>query len=570
MAKFDTIIKSGTVVDGTRGPRFRADVGISNGMIESISREPLDPKDSEQILDADGLIVAPGFIDLHTHYDAQIQWDPYCTLSGWHGVTSLVLGNCGFGFAPVRPEERDRAMLSMSRVEAIPFDSMNSGMLWDWESFPEWLDSLERMPKGVNVLSYVPIAPVMIYVMGLEAAKSRAPTPKERDEMCRLLDEGLDAGGCGWSTQRLGDGFASVQRDYDGTPMVTDLMDDETCLAFAEVLKKRGHGFIQVTQTKDGLENDIRSVEQLAQTSGCPVIFNVVQANNYHPHQHRRLIDWIEKAQGRGNQVFGQSISTGNDLTYTFEDFNLLDGQPDWRDVTLGTVAERREKMLDPVRREALRNDYDHGRMPIAAGPIRHFRILNTVKPENKQWEGKTVHELGEAQGCHPIDAFLDLVVNEDLQTTIFTPPFNTDAELMKEIFTSEYTIPGVSDGGAHTKFVTLGRYTTEFLATHCRDQGLMDLEEAHYRLSGLPAKAAGFADRGTLEEGRPADVVIYDLERLKCLPAEIAHDFPGGEWRRIQKPDGYRWIMVNGDVTFKDGECTGATPGALLRHGTA
>lgn len=570
MANFDTIIKSGTVVDGTRGPRFRADVGISNGMIESISREPLDPKDAEQILDADGLIVAPGFIDLHTHYDAQIQWDPYCTLSGWHGVTSLVLGNCGFGFAPVRPEERDRAMLSMSRVEAIPFDSMNSGMLWDWESFPEWLDSLERMPKGVNVLSYVPIAPVMIYVMGLEAAKSRAPTPKERDEMCRLLDEGLDAGGCGWSTQRLGDGFASVQRDYDGTPMVTDLMDDETCLAFAEVLKKRGHGFIQVTQTKDGLENDIRSVEQLAQTSGRPVIFNVVQANNYHPHQHRRLIDWIEKAQGRGNQVFGQSISTGNDLTYTFEDFNLLDGQPDWRDVTLGTVAERREKMLDPVRREALRNDYDHGRMPIAAGPIRHFRILNTVKPENKQWEGKTVHELGEAQGCHPIDAFLDLVVNEDLQTTIFTPPFNTDAELMKEIFTSEYTIPGVSDGGAHTKFVTLGRYTTEFLATHCRDQGLMDLEEAHYRLSGLPAKAAGFADRGTLEEGRPADVVIYDLERLKCLPAEIAHDFPGGEWRRIQKPDGYRWIMVNGDVTFKDGECTGATPGALLRHGTA
>jgi len=568
MARFDTIIRNGTVIDGTRSPRFRADIGIRDGRIESIAPEGLSRSDAGIVLEAEGHVVAPGFIDLHTHYDAQIQWDPYCTLSGWHGVTSLVVGNCGFGFAPVRPEDRDRAMLSMSRVEAVPFESMKQGMLWDWESFPQWLDSLERIPKGVNVLSYVPIAPIMIYVMGLEAAKARAPTVAERAEMCRLLDEGLEAGGCGWSTQRLGDGFTSVQRDYDGTPMVTDLMDDETCLAFADVLRRRGEGFIQLTQAKDRVEEDMKAVEALAARSGCPVLFNVVQVNNYHPHQHRRFLKWIEAAQARGHQVYGQSVSTGNDLTYTFEDFNLLDGQPDWRDVTLGTVAERRSKMMDPVRREALRQDYDHGRMPVATGPVRFFRVQETAKSENRRWEGLTIQELGEAQGRHPIDAFLDLVVDEDLKTTIFTPAFNDDPDLMGEIYASEYTIPGVSDGGAHTKFVTLGRYTTEFLATHCRDRGLMTLEEAHYRLSALPARAAGFRDRGVLAEGRPADVVVYDLDRLACTPAQITRDFPGGEWRRVQKAVGYRYIMVNGTVTFEDGACTNATPGALLRHG--
>ena len=193
-----------------------------------------------------GLIVAPGFVDLHTHYDAQIQWDPYCTISGWHGVTSVVLGNCGFGFAPVREEERDRAMLTMSRTEAIPFESMKEGMLWDWITFPEFLESLDRIPKGVNCLSYVPLAPLMTWVMGLEAAKHRRATDEEIAEMQRLLHEAMDAGACGWSTQRLG--VNSVQADYDGTPMVTDIMSDNECLALAEVLAERDEGFIQITQ----------------------------------------------------------------------------------------------------------------------------------------------------------------------------------------------------------------------------------------------------------------------------------------------------------------------------------
>ena len=570
MKQFDTAICGGTVVDGQRGPRFRADIGIRDGLITAIRRDGIEAGDAECVLDASGLVVAPGFVDLHTHYDAQIQWDPYCSLSGWHGVTSLVVGNCGFGFAPVRPEERDRAMLTMSRVEAIPFAAMQDGMLWDWITFPEWLDTLERLPKGINTISYVPIGPLMVWVMGLDAAKTRQPTAAETEEMCRLLGESLDAGACGWSVQRLGDGFTSVQRDYDGTPMVTDIMSDELCLAFARVLRERGMGHIQITQAKDDIYSDMAFVEELAATSGRPVLFNAVQVNNYHPGQHRRLIKWIEEAQAKGNRVYGQALTAGNDLTYTFEDFNLLDGQDDWREVTLGTPAERMEKMRNPERRAALRRDYDEGRMPIATGPIREFVILETARPENKGWEGMNLQQLGEAQERHPIDAFLDLVIDEELKTVVFTPPFNTDVEMTRELLASEYTVPGVSDGGAHTKFLTLGRYTTEFLADSCRDKDLVSLEEAHYRLSALPAQMAGFRDRGILAVGRPADVVVYDLEALHCTPPEIACDFPGGEWRRVQHAEGYRFVLVNGEATFLDGACTGATPGVLLRHGSA
>ena len=196
MTLYDTLIKGGTIFDGTRGARFTGDIAITNGFISRIDRDGrLDPKDAKQVIDAAGLHVCPGFVDLHTHYDAQIQWDPYATLSGWHGVTSIVLGNCGFGFAPIAPELRERAMLMMSRVEAIPIESMKAGMKWEWETFPEWLDFLDRAPLGVNVLSYVPISPLMITVMGLDDAKQRDPTPEETAEMCRLLEEALDAGG---------------------------------------------------------------------------------------------------------------------------------------------------------------------------------------------------------------------------------------------------------------------------------------------------------------------------------------------------------------------------------------
>src|SRR3954464_6169418 len=265
MASYDIHIKGGTIVDGTRVPRFRGDLWIKDGKVAQVGGRAQGS--SDRTIDADGLIVAPGFIDLHTHYDAQVRWDPYCTTSGWHGVTSVVLGNCGFGFAPCKPEFRDRSMLTMVRTEAIPYESMVEGFLphWDWESIPEYLDSLERAPLGVNCIQYMPTASLMTYVMGLEAAKSRPATAQERKEMQRLLDEGMDAGLCGFSIQRLGPN--SVQADFDGSPMVTDTMADQDLLALGEVLRKRGDGFIQITQATGNIKGDLAFLERLAATA---------------------------------------------------------------------------------------------------------------------------------------------------------------------------------------------------------------------------------------------------------------------------------------------------------------
>ena len=224
MSKFDVVIKGGTVIDGLRTPRYKADVGIAGGRVVAIGR--VDASDGREVVDASHRVVAPGFVDLHTHYDSQVFWDPWCTMSGWHGVTSVVIGNCGFGFAPCRPEDRERAMLTVSRNEAVPLKTMRVGMPWDWVTYPEFLDSVDRTPKGVNVMSFVPLAPLYAYVAGVDNAKAYRVTTEQLDEMCRLLVEGMAAGGCGFSAQVSGD-VGNVQLDFDGTPMVTDCMTEQ-------------------------------------------------------------------------------------------------------------------------------------------------------------------------------------------------------------------------------------------------------------------------------------------------------------------------------------------------------
>ena len=574
MAKYDVLIRGGAVVDGTRVPRFTADLGIKDGRITQIGGR-MSPADADQVLDADGLIVAPGFVDLHTHYDAQIQWDPYCTISGWHGVTSVVLGNCGFGFAPVREEERDRAMLTMSRTEAIPFDSMKAGMLWDWITFPEWLETLDRIPKGVNCLSYVPLAPLMTWVMGLEAAKSRRATDDEIAEMQRLLNEAMDAGACGWSTQRLGQN--SVQADYDGTPMVTDIMSDNECLAFAEVLRDRDEGFIQITQATGDIKSDLAFEAELARVSGRPVLHNVVAPSSFRPDSHRKTLAWLDECNARGERIFGQAFTIRSAFAYTLEDWNLYDSSPAWNYATTGTIEEKKAKFADPEVRERLKAEMDDaieklGQTQAIGGSIEKVMIQHLeAKPELEQYVGLTLEEVGQRMGKHPIDAMLDLALATDLKAEFLTEVSSENPEAVAEIMQSPYCIPGVSDGGAHTKFLTAGSYPTDFLIWMVRDTAQLTLEEAHYRLSYLPARAAGFRNRGSLVEGAPADVVVYDLDALKLEPefqGEIVHDFPAGEWRRIQRPHGYRWILVNGEITMQNGNETGATPGKLLRHG--
>jgi N-acyl-D-amino-acid deacylase len=565
-AKYDRVIKNGMIVDGTRTPRFRGDIAIKDGIIAKIGRIPA--ADAREVIDATGLVVAPGFIDLHTHYDAQVFWDPYCTLSSWHGITSVVIGNCGFGFAPVRPELRERSMLSMTRVEAIPLASMAAGMPWDWVTFPEFLDSVERTPKAVNILPYVPVGPMLIWVLGFEDAKAgRRPTEAEHAELRRLVNEAMDAGGCGWSAQRmLPDGPASVQRDFDGSPMPTDVMHDDTCRELAKVLRDRNEGFMQMLMVSGDNKRDQAFYEEMSEISGRPMIMNVVQAFDHRPEIHRRVLAWLRSCRERGIRVVGQGLTTDAGFAFTFEDWNLFDDSEAWREATTGTLEERRAKLGDPARRQALKDQ-----MPITAtGPLPGIVITGPKLEKNQEWLDHTLALAGQKMGKHPVDVMLDIAVEENLETEFFAAPPNGKIEHLREIVDDPYVLFGTSDGGAHTKFLTAGRFPTETLCKVVREHQMISLEEAHWRLSALPAQVAGFRDRGVLREGAPADVIVYDFENLEVLPEEIVHDLPGGEWRRIQRASGYRWVLVNGEVTIKDDKQTETYSGALLRHGAA
>jgi N-acyl-D-amino-acid deacylase len=579
MPQFDTIIKGGTVVDGTRVPRYKADIGIKNGKIAKIGR--LNSNDAAKVVDANGLIVAPGFIDLHTHYDAQLHWDPYCTIGSWHGVTSVTIGNCGFGFAPLRPQDADRAMLALSRTEAIPLEPMRVSMKVDWETFPQYMERLSHMPLGINVSHLFPISPAVAYVMGgFDDAKKRFPNEKEMATIIRLYKEAVDAGAAGWSAQRLvPEGRVSVQRDYDGTPMITDILPDSFYHTMAQAMADKGDGCIQFTQSgaseaKFGIEDDFRFLEKMAEISGRPLLYNAIIVSDRHPESHKAQLNWVEAANARGVRVFGQAVTARAPVRMTLEDWNLFDSIPAWKDATLGTVEERKAKMSRPELRAEMRSDYDAGGMEtlnIVFGEFDKFIARKVRNPDLKlKYEGMSVAQIAEKEGKHVIDAMLDLSVADDLRTEWAGPVENANIAGFKDLMNSPYTMPGVSDGGAHVKFITPAIYPTEVLSWLVRETGILSLEEAHFRLSGLMAWAAGFKDRGTLREGMAADIVMYDLNTVNSRPSEVLYDLPANEWRRVQKADGYKHIMVNGEITFNDGNCTGATPGTLLRNGAA
>jgi N-acyl-D-aspartate/D-glutamate deacylase len=579
MPQFDTVIKDGTIVDGTLVPPYRGDIGIKDGKIAKIGK--INTNEGATVLDASGMVVAPGAVDLHAHYDAPLHWDPYCTIGSWHGVTTVTIGNCGFGFAPLRPQDADRAMLALSRTEAIPLEPMRVSMKVDWETFPQYMDRLSRMPLGVNVSHLFPIAPAVAYVMGgFDDAKKRFPNKQEMDTIIGHYKEAVQAGAAGWSAQRLvPEGRASVQRDYDGTPMITDILPDEFYIDMAKAMNDVGQGCIQFTQSgaaesSFGVEDDFKFLEKMTKAAGRPLLYNAIVISDKHPESHKAQLDWVNAANERGARVFGQAVTARAPVRMTLEDWNLFDSVPAWKEATLGTTEERKAKLSKPELRKEMREDYDHGGMDTLNVVLGEFPKYIARKVHNRdlklQYEGLSVEQIAEKEGKHVIDAMLDVSVADNIKTEWAGPVLNQDVENYREIMASPYTLPGVSDGGAHIKFITPGTYSTDMLTWMVRDSEIMTLEEAHFRLSGLTSWAARIKDRGTLREGMAADIIVYDLENLKILPSEVVHDLPANEWRRVQKAEGYRWIMVNGEVTFEDGQCTNATPGALLRNGVA
>jgi N-acyl-D-aspartate/D-glutamate deacylase len=574
MAEFDKIIKNGTIVDGTMVPPYRADLGIKDGKIAKIGH--LNSSDAKEVLDATGLIVAPGVVDLHCHYDAPVFWDPSCSIGSWHGVTSVTNGNCGFGFAPVRHKDADRSMLSMERNEAIPYEAMKATMPFSWETFPEWMDQIDRLPKGVNMIQLVPVTPLVSYAMGgWDQAKSRQPNEKEMTEIVRILDEAMAVGANGWAAQRLTGYGASVQRDYDGTLMVSDIMSDEFYLAIAKAMSKYDRGTIQFAQVSgaidegtEGPRRDVNFGGQLAEASKRPLIFNAVAAIDERPQVFRTMLSVVDEYNKKGVPLVGHAVTVRVNFRFSFEDqWNLFDNVDAWREATLGTAEERKAKLNNPSLRQGMRESYDRTKQPKVLGNIAEFVCRKISRDDlRSKYQDRTVKDIAEAENKHVIDALLDVSAADDWKTQWLTPVRNQNPENCKEML-SHRTVAGFSDGGAHTKFQNLGSFPTDLLTWMVRDTGSITLEQAHYHLSYMPAWTAGFKDRGCIREGMAADLMIYDLEKLAIKEPETVYDVPpNNDSRLVQRPEGYRWIMVNGQVTFEDSKETGVYPGKLIR----
>ena len=559
MTTFDLVITNGIVVDGAGNPRRRADVAIVDGRIARIGR--VDPADAARVIDADGLVVAPGFIDLHTHYDAQVFWDPYLTTSGWHGVTTVLVGNCGFGFAPVRPELRERAMQSMTAVEAIPTETLREGLPWNWVSFPEYLDSIERTPRALNVMSYVPLNALLVWVLGLDAAKAgELPTDAQHEELARLLGEALDAGACGWSAQCLGKpGQADgrfLQGDFDGTPMPTDIMWPETRMVLAEALAARGHGMMQAS----GVPND--EVEALVERTGRPYIWQAVAANEKTGF-YKATMAWLRACHERGLPVYGQAITTDAPVIFTLADEAFLETSP----LQMVHAAEGRAAKCEALRDEAFRSAMADWPMYFFSD-LADMTLVESRSATYERFEGEPLGKVAADLGVRPVDVFADAAIASNLAAVFGTRQFRVSLDGYREMVDDPYLLPGLSDGGAHVSFLSAGCYGTEYLSRFVRDLGFTSLEQAHWRLSGFPAYCAGINDRGVLREGAAADIIVYDLDALGYLTPRFVDDLPAGQTRAVIGATGYRYTIVNGQVTIEDDAETGAMAGAVLRSG--
>jgi N-acyl-D-aspartate/D-glutamate deacylase len=452
---------------------------------------------------------------------------------------------------------------------------MQAGMRWDWETFPEFLTSLDRGELGVNAASLVPYSPLRAWVLGNDAARDPKykTKPEQVEQIKHILREGLQAGGFGFSAS-----FSMANRDYDGGYLPTHVAPREEFLEMAKVMREFNRGSIEWTMghALQGLGMDF--LLELAKTSGRPVNWNAVIYDPTSPNTWREQLAWTEKAY-REAPVLAVNICMPIEFEFTLETIGLFDQLPAWNEATVGTLAERKAKLADPARRTALKRDMEKaptvmpGTSPDGEqGQVRMFRWDETFVDDvhlakNKALKGRTIGELAKEQGKHPIDTLLDLSVEEDLKTTFAMQGFiNNDEEALTTIIKHPLSLIGASDGGAHTKFLTLGRYPTHFLAHWVRDKQIMTLEEAHWRLSAMLGWAIGIRDRGWLREGMPADIVVYELEKLAVRPTETIKDLPDGDWRRVQKADGYNYLIVNGQITFEDGQCTGALPGKMLR----
>jgi N-acyl-D-aspartate/D-glutamate deacylase len=554
---FDLIIRNGLVVDGTGRAGQRADVAITEGKIAEIGQLSGAARAS---IDAADCVVAPGFIDPHTHYDAQICWDGALTPSSWHGVTSVVMGNCGVGLAPCRPDTREVAMRDLVNVEAIPFDVLERGISWDWETFPEYMDAAQRRKPALNLAFLAPLTPFRHYVLG-EESMERAATPDETARIRALLAEAMDAGAFGFSSTIL-----NQHLGFRGRPLACRNASRDELKAYANVLKEKNKGAIEVALTRQisVLEDDqCEMLDFLLEESGRPVTFIALFDRDDLPEAVRDTLRRAAPMIARGARPQTSPLPLTREIDmrspFSFAAF------PSWKRVFADKSKEaQRAAYRDPAFRNQFREELKN---PMAFGNWERITLHEVRAPALKRFEGLSVAEIARAEGKDGVDTFLDLTLADDLELEFTMTSFNTRVDRMTELLNNPSILIGLGDGGAHVDMLCDAGYPTYLLGTWVRERGVMKLEEAVRRLTSDPADLFGIRERGRLLPGLAADVAIFDPATIgSSNRGERRYDLPGGGKRMVMPSRGVQYTIVNGAVTYAQGALTGVAAGQVLR----
>ncbi|MDT4891528.1 MAG: N-acyl-D-amino-acid deacylase [Pseudonocardiales bacterium] len=559
----DLVIRGGEVHDGTGAPGRRADVAVDGGIITEVG--VVDGRGRTE-LDAEGHVVSPGFIDAHTHMDAQVFWDPLGSSSCWHGVTTVVTGNCGFTLAPVRASERELVVRNLERAEDIAPEALAAGIDWSWESFPEYLDAVERLPKALNVAAYIGHSALRTWAMG-EQAFERAATGDEIDTMAREVHLALEAGAIGFTTSR-----SRNHETSDDRPVASRAADwSEVCRLVAALSSAPGAVFELAVEPAFGdPDPDVRAeaatrLGTLAAATGVPITFGVAAPDP----QTATLLELIERTNAAGSRMFGQSHSRGISVIMSFGGHLPFDVLPDWRAVRSLSLDEQLNALRDDVTRARLRDAAVCGEYPRGIGAelpppdYERMRVLRDAVAPNP-----SVAEIAVQRGVHPVDAILDLAVESGLAQLFAQPLTPLEPDDLARIMRHPNTVMTFSDSGAHVSQISDASIQTYLLAYWVRARQEFTLAEAIRMITSVPAAAWGMADRGRVAPGLRADLNVFDADRIAPVLPEVANDLPAGARRLRQRSTGILATIVGGVPTFRDGEHTGAFAGRLIRRG--
>ncbi len=568
----DLVVRGGTVADGRGGEPRPADVAVDGGRITTVGS--VNGRGAEEI-DAEGLLITPGFVDIHTHYDGQATWDERMTPSSWHGVTTAVMGNCGVGFAPVRPDAHPRLISLMEGVEDIPGAVLDEGIDWTWESFGEYLDAVEQRPHDIDLCAQLPHGALRLYVMGERAARLEEATPEDTAAMRALATEALRAGAIGFSTSRT---LNHRTASGDPTPSLRAGTDELEAITLG--VADAGHGVVElISDFWPDADGEFELVRTMVARTGVPLSLSLAQSHR-HPDAWRDLLQRIEAAVADGLPIRAQVAPRPVGLLVGLQSsYHPLLPLPSYRDLAARPVAEQARALQDPARRARLladlaKDDAAGGegrsrRRPIDFG---HLYPLGDV-PDYEPAPETSVLRLAAAQGVEPGVLLLDLLAENDGRAFLYTPFSNyADGNLdaCGEMLAHPLTLLGLGDGGAHVGLISDASFPTYALSHWARDRahGRMQVGQVVAQLTSANAAAAGLHDRGVLAAGKRADLNVIDFEHLTCAAPEMAYDLPAGGKRLLQGARGYRATVVAGEITYRDGEPTGALPGRLVRGG--